>query len=258
MNRKQSTVPFLAATLALCLGASTAFAAEPPPEGVWLGKGQLGYVATQGNTESKSLNAAIDMAELSGVWKHAFHLGGLYGQQNGITSASRWDLGWQSDYKISDRAFAFGALRYTSDKFGGFQDQESATAGVGYKFVDSDTLKLAGQVGAGFRQAQPQLLTKNAAGAVIARSFPPRESGAVVTAGVDYWQALTKTTALSDKLMIESGSDNTLITNALALTVKMSDKLALGLGYSIQDNTKAPAGVKKLDSIETVNLVYSF
>jgi putative salt-induced outer membrane protein len=235
-----------------------ALAADPPPEGVWLGKGQLGYVSTQGNTDSKSLNAALDMAEVNGVWKHTAHLGALYGQQGGITSTSRWDAGWQSDYKFSDRAFAFGALRYTDDKFGGYQYQASATGGAGYKIVDTDTLKLASQVGAGYRRAAPQQVIKAPNGAVTQRIIGASEGNAVITAGLDYWQALTATTALTDKLMVESGKDNTLITNALALTVKMSDKLALSLGYSIQDNTKAPAGVKKLDSVETVNLVYAF
>jgi putative salt-induced outer membrane protein YdiY len=30
------------------------------------------------------------------------------------------------------------------------------------------------------------------------------------------------------------------------------------VGYTLQDNTKPPAGLKKLDSLETVNLVYAF
>ena len=258
MNRKQMVASVLLAAVASALAAPVALAADPPPEGVWLGKGQLGYVATQGNTDSKSLNAALDLAEVNGVWKHTAHLGALYGQQAGITSTSRWDAGWQSDYKFNDRAFGFGALRYTDDKFGGYQYQASATAGAGYKFVDTDTLKLAGQLGAGYRRAAPQQVIKAPDGAVTQRIIGASEGNAVITAGVDYWQALTATTARTDKLMVESGKDNTLITNALALTVKMSDKLALGLGYSIQDNTKAPAGVKKLDSVETVNLVYSF
>ncbi|HWG70678.1 MAG TPA: DUF481 domain-containing protein [Steroidobacteraceae bacterium] len=53
-------------------------------------------------------------------------------------------------------------------------------------------------------------------------------------------------------------SDDTLITDALELTVKMSTNLALSLGYGLQDNTKPPAGLKKIDTVETVNLVFAF
>lgn len=252
MNRNH-LVPHLVLAAA-ALAAPAAYAADPPPEGVWTGKGQLGYVGTQGNTDSKSLNAALDMGEIDGPWKHAAHLGALYASQKQVTSASRWDAAWQSDYKFTDRLFGFGALHYLNDKFGGFQYQASLTGGVGYKIVDSDTFKLAGQVGAGYRKARAQVVTSPPYVQVLGDT----SSNAIVTAGLDYWQQLTKTTTLTDKLAVESGSDNTLITNALALTVKMSDKLALSLGYAIQDNTKAVAPVKKLDSVETVNLVYSF
>jgi putative salt-induced outer membrane protein YdiY len=49
-----------------------------------------------------------------------------------------------------------------------------------------------------------------------------------------------------------------LFTNDLALAVKMSTKLALSLGYSIKDNSTPPAGLKKLDTVASANLVYSF
>ena len=52
--------------------------APPPPQDVWTGKGQAGYVAARGNTDSTAANAAIDMALLDGQWKHSLHLGGLY------------------------------------------------------------------------------------------------------------------------------------------------------------------------------------
>ena len=59
-------------------------------------------------------------------------------------------------------------------------------------------------------------------------------------------------------MLVNSGSINTLATNTLALTVKMSTKLALSLGYNVQDNTSPPPGLKKVDTLETVNLVYAF
>ncbi len=63
---------------------------------------------------------------------------------------------------------------------------------------------------------------------------------------------------MSDILLVNAGSADTLVTNSLALAVKISTKLALSLGYTIDDNSKPPVGLKKLDRLETVNLVYSF
>jgi putative salt-induced outer membrane protein len=177
----------------------------PPPENVWTGKGQAGYVASQGNSEAKSANAAIDMALLEGPWKHAFHLGGLYGQSAGITSAERWDALWQSNYSFSKELFGFGNLRYAHDLFSGFQYQATGSVGAGYKFIDDATTKLDAQLGVGYRRLRPELITKNAAGAVIARTLQDSQSGAVLTGGFNYSDALTDTTTLSNKFLFETG-----------------------------------------------------
>lgn len=230
----------------------------PPPQDVWTGKGQAGYTSSQGNTESKSANAAIDMSYLAGPWNHMFHLGGLYGQNTGYVSAERWDTLWQTNYSFTTDLYTFGALRYSHDLFSGFDYQASASAGLGYKFINTDTTKLSAQVGVGYQVLRPEDITKNSVGEVTSRDLQPSENSVIGTFGVNYSQALTKTTTLSDILLVNSGSINTLVTNTLALSVKMSTKLALSLGYNVQDNTSPPPGLKKVDTLETVNLVYSF
>jgi putative salt-induced outer membrane protein len=220
-------------------------APPPPPMGVWTGKGQLGYLASQGNTQAESANAVLDMSLLEGVWKH-------------VLAAERWEAQWQSNYNISKDLFAFGGLRYEHDMFSGFQYQGSATAGIGYQILNTAATKLSVQVGAGDRDERPELLTKNPGGAVIGRLPLASNNDAIVTGGLTYSQQLTATTNLSDTALLESGADDTLLTDTVALTVKVSNKLALSLGYNLQDNTKPPGGLKQLDSTETVNLVYSF
>ena len=243
-----------------CLTPMLAFSddAPPPPEKVWTGKGQAGYVSSQGNSDAKSANAALDMGFLDGPWNHAFHLGGLYGESAGIVSAERWDTLWQSNYALTTDLFTFGALRYARDMFSGFQYQASVTAGLGYKFIDTAKTKLSAQLGAGYRVLRPEELTMDSSGAVTARTLQPSESGVVGTAGLTYSQSLSSSTTLSDKLLVESGSSDTLVTNTLALAVKISTKLALSVGYNVENNSNPPAGLKKLDSLETLNLVYSF
>jgi putative salt-induced outer membrane protein len=230
----------------------------PPPQGVWTGKGQAGYVASQGNTDGKSANAAIDAALFEGPWKHAFHLAGLYGQSADVVSAERWDTNWQSNYDLSARLYTFGGLRYERDMFSGFQYQASVTGGLGYKFFDTDKTKLDVQVGAGYKRLRPEDLLFGPTGAVVQRTPLTAESDAIGTLGVNYSQAFTATTTLTDKLLVESGSSNTLVTNALALAVKVSTKLALSVGYTVTDNSKPPQGLKRVDALETVNLVYAF
>jgi putative salt-induced outer membrane protein len=252
-----------AMTVALCalvpvVGWCDDAAAPPPPQQEWTGKGQAGYLSSQGNSQAKSVNAALDAGYLDGAWTHAFHLGGLYGESAGIVSAERWDTAWQTNYALTHDVYTFGGLRYQHDLFNGFDYQASVAAGVGYKVFDTKTTTLDVQVGVGYKELRPEELTKAGDGAVIGRQLEAKEGEAIGTLGVNYSQALSATTTLTDKLLVESGSLDTLVTNALALTVKVSAKLALSVGYALQDNTNPPPGLQKLDRLETLNLVYSF
>src|SRR5579883_2500330 len=112
--------------------AALADSAPPPPNGVWTGKGQLGFVDSQGNTNARTANAMLDMGYVDAPWKHSLHLEGFYGENSGYASAERWQGIWQSNYSFTERLFGFGALRYDHDLFSGFEYQGSLTAGAGY------------------------------------------------------------------------------------------------------------------------------
>lgn len=248
----------LAGAITVLLNCPAWADSAPPPMGVWTGKGQFGFLSSNGNTDAKAINANLDMTYTQDPWKHELHLGGLYGENSDIVSAERWDARWQSNYNFSSALFVFGELRYEHDLFDGFQYQGSGAAGLGYKIYNSDAIKLSVQLGAGYRELRPEELVKDAAGAVIERIPGASAGDAMMSAGLDYAQKLTGTTTLTDTLSIEVAQGNKLLTNSLGLAVKISTRLALALGYAIKDNTEPPAGLKKLDTVTTVNLQYSF
>ena len=243
--------------IAALVAAPISVHADEPPTG-WSGKGQVGYVMSRGNSDTDSANAKLDLSLLRNDWKHILLLDGLFGRNAGITSAERWDARLQSNYQVNVHLFSFAALSYQDDRFSGFQYQASASGGLGYKFVDSDTTRLSAQIGVGYRSLRPELLIKNDAGAVIERIPQPTQTEVVGTAGIDYSQQFNASTKLLDKLGAESGSSNTSIRNDLTLEVKMNSKLSLAAGLSVLENTKPPAGLKRTDTITTLNLVYAF
>jgi putative salt-induced outer membrane protein len=233
--------------------------APPPPQDVWIGKGQIGFLNSHGNSDAESLNGNVDVLRYDGPWKNEIYVGGLYGKNSGIVSAERWETRGQSNFTITGDLFVFGALRYEHDLFDGFQYQASATSGLGYKLLNGDDTKLTLQVGAGYRRLRPETIDKDPdTGEVISRTPLDATGEAIGTAGVDFSHAFTKTTVFTNKFLSEAGSDNILLHDELALTVKMSDKLALSVGYTIIDNTKPPAPLKKLDTTASVNLVFGF
>jgi putative salt-induced outer membrane protein len=252
-NRTFASLLLLAPSV--CVWADNA---PPPPQDVWIGKGQFGFLSSHGNSDAESLNGNVDMLRYDGPWKNEIYVGGLYGKNSGIVSAERWETWGQSNYTVSGNLFVFGGLRYEHDLFDGFEYQASLTGGLGYKLINSDDTKLTAQVGAGYRRLNPEIIDKDPDGMVISRTPLGSSGNAIGTVGVDFSHAFNKTTVFTNKFLMEAGSDNTLLTDDLALTVKMSDKLALSVGYGIKDNTKPPAPLKKLDEVASVNLVFGF
>ena len=241
---RQITAAVALTLAAVAAQAEGAAGATAPPVG-WQGKGEAGIVFARGNTVADTINLKLGMSEEVDKWKHSLEMAALHATSGGVKSADRYMAGWQSDYKLGARTFWFGGLRYENDKFSGFDYQASASTGLGYKIYDTDKIKLSGQAGAGFRRLRNSVTGQS-------------QGDAVFVAGMDYENKLTATTKVVDKFHAEAGSSNTLLTNFLGIEVRMSDALALSVGFDVRDNTKPPAGKKKVDTVSTVNLVYAF
>ena len=214
-------------------------------QAAWKGNCEAGIVFARGNTDADTINLKLGMSKEIDLWKHSLEMAALRATTGGVKSADRYLVGWQSDYKINARTFAFGGLRYEKDQFSGFDYQATASTGIGYKFYDTDKMKLSGQAGGGYRRIKDDVSGETSGNAVF-------------VAGFDYLNVLTATTNVVDKFHLEAGSDNTLLSNFIGVEVKMSTSLALSVGLDARQNTKPPAGKKKLDTVTTANLVYAF
>jgi putative salt-induced outer membrane protein len=237
------------------LAALAAFAV-PSAYADWGGQGEVGFVMARGNTDSDSANVKLDLNSVLGKWKHTAGFVALYGKSNEIKSAERWDVRWQSDYQLNDRLFVFGAVRYQQDRFSGFEYQATLSSGLGYRIIDTERTRLSTSLGAGFRKLRPETLIKDSLGNVIER-IPGESADEVVgSLGMNFEHALTPNTKVIDKLLVESGSDNTFATNELSLQVSMTEKFALSVGYSVRHNTEPTGDLEKTDQLTTLNLVY--
>jgi putative salt-induced outer membrane protein len=216
-----------------------------PANADWQGKGELGGVLARGNTETETLNAKVDMTKETEQWKHLVGFSILRNTTDEVTSADRWELRGESDYKLTERSYIFGALRYEDDEFTDYEYQATASAGYGYKFIDTERTKLDGKIGVGYRQSELRLTGE-------------KEDDAILRGAVDFSHQLTETTRVFDKFLVEAGSDNTFLQNVLGIEVKMTDALALGLSYEVRHNTDVLPGTEKTDQVLTANLVFGF
>jgi len=244
--------PFHAALL-----AATFVLVAPAAQAQWTGKAELGVLQSKGNAESTSANTKIDLTHKGTLWRHNLFFGALYGENASFATAERYEARYQVDRNITDRLSWFGALRGEKDRYSGFAYQTTASTGASYKFIDSAVTKLTASLGAGYRSSKPETLLKTAAGEVIGRVEGDTNSEPVGTLSSDFEHAFTETTKITNKLLVESGADNTAVQNDIALQVSMSEKLALAVGYAVRYNSDPAPLAKSTDTLTTINLVYN-
>ena len=211
----------------------------------WSGKGTFGGVLARGNTETETINLNIDVENKLDRWTHKAGASMLRTVTDDVTSADRWELRGESQYSLTDRSYVFGALRYEDDAFTDYDYQATLSGGYGYRFIANETTKLEGQIGAGYREAEVRLTGE-------------QQDGIIARGALDFEHKLTATTLIYDRFLVESGSDNTFVQNALGVEVKINDTFALGLDYAVRHNTDVLPGTDKTDQVLTANLVYGF
>jgi putative salt-induced outer membrane protein len=225
-----------------------------PAHADWKGKGEAGLVMSSGNTDAQSGNLKLSTAREGEKWKNQFGLAALYSSDEDGATAQRWEAVTQQDYNFSSRTFWFGAGRFEDDRFSGFDYQATVSTGLGRKFIDKEATQFVGTVGVGYKFFETRDAFDEETGALIEEG--EREDDAVLRGTLDYEHDLTATTKIANEFIVEAGADNTYVQNDVSLQVKMTEVLALAIGYGVRHNTKPPAGFEKTDQLTTVNLVY--
>lgn len=223
---------------AILLGANPAVAQ-------WAGTGDLAYSNANGNTNTSALAAALDLSKESGSWKHAVGFQAIGSSQDNTTTAESYTLLGQSDYTFSGDYYGFGALRYQTDRFSGFESRASAKVGGGWHAIDTESTTFDAELGVGYRKTE---LLNNLGS----------ESEAVVSISLIYKHELTDTTDLDASYFIESGSSNRYSEASAGVRVAISDALGMRAGYLIKQNSDVPVGRRGTDTLMTIGLNYQF
>ena len=251
----------------------------PPPQG-WTGSGELGLAIASGNSKSQNLNAKLDIKFNDDRWKDDFYLLALRNKSNVAsttldnsttppttivannyqTTANRYETGASTGYKLDERSYLVGAVRYEHDQFSSYDYQAIASIGYGYQALKNASDELAFEIGVGYKVTQPTAI-------YVANTTPPpdllkleqdSDSSAAARGKIDYKHNFNANTSFVDSFLVESDHNNTFVQNDAGVAVKMTDKLALKLGYQVRYNSEVSLGYKKTDQLITTNLVYGF
>ena len=250
--------------------ASGTPASNPADNGGWSGSGEFGFASSYGNSRTENINAKLGLSQENDLWKNNFYLNGLRSKgevevvdQNGnqvdrlATTANRYDSGASVGYKLDPRSYIVTAARYEHDDFGANLWQGIVSVGYGYIALKTDRTELSFEVGPGYKRYRPADVAVVVNG-VHTEQVQPTQSEAVGRGLVNYKYRLTDNTAFEDTLLMEAGSKDKYYQNDIGVSVSMTRKVALKLGYQVRYNSDVQPGTDNTDTLVTTNLVYNF
>jgi len=263
--------------------ASSDASKDASRNGGWTGTGEFGFASSRGNSRSENANAKLGLNQENELWKNSFYLNGLRSKgevsvddESGnpvdkfSTTANRYESGASVGYKFDPRSYVVTAARYEHDDFGANIWQGIVSVGYGYIALKNERAELSFEAGPGYKQYQPANTTRdlvaadgttvtNPDGTAQTEEYKPKDKSEVVGRGlINAKYRLTDNTALEDTLLVEAGSKNQYYQNDIGLSVSMTKKMALKIGYQIRYNSDTQPGTVSTDKLTTTNLVYNF
>ena len=210
----------------------------------WKGEGQIGASQSSGNTESAGLSAGVALARKGIDWTHKMRAQADYQRTNGQTSVERYLAEVEPQYRINDRAFAYGLGRWEHDRILGYDRRWNLSGGLGYKVIDNKKMTLSLKGGPAFRQTD----------------FVNGDNDTELTglAGLDFGWQLSPTLRLTQVASTIIGEANGSTSSQTALNAKLTGALSARIAYSAQIDTSPPPGIESVDTQTRFTLVYGF
>lgn len=210
----------------------------------WKGEGQIGASQSSGNTKSAGLSAGLALSRQGIDWTHKLRAQADYQRTNGRTSVERYLVELEPQYRINDRAFAFGFARGEHDRILGYDSRWNLSGGLGYKVIDGKSISLSLKGGPAWRQTD----------------FISGISDSELTAlgGLDFGWQLSPTLRLTQVASTIIGEANSSTNSLTALNAKLSGALSARIAYAAQIDTSPPPGIERVDTQTRFTLVYGF
>lgn len=202
-------------------------------------------IATSGTTQNVDLGVGADLDYVDGSDGYALAISYAYGANAGVTNEQSLIYGVEYTRDINSGVFAYGKLQGSVDAFSTVASDTFVGFGAGYRIHNDQKTQWSLQAGPGYR------FTDLAAVAAV------DVQEAAFSLSSDYATVLSNSVTLTnDTDLIWSASDTALF-NDLALSVAMSDALALRTSVATEYHSTPGGGAATTDNTFGVSLVYS-
>lgn len=206
----------------------------------------LGYLATSGNSETTTSNAQFELNHTTGFWHYLLRVGANRASEGDETTQERYTAFGKVEYNITEHDYAFGAVDWAKDLFGGIRERTSVAAGYGRRLIDTSTQSLDLEIGAGYRWLQEQ------------KPSLEEHSSAIIRGGLSYLYNFSDDSTFEQILTVESGSHNTHVESLSTFKFTLVENLFAKLSYTVIRNSDVPDGAENTDTYTAISVAYEF
>ena len=218
----------------------------------WTGEGEAGGFVSTGNAEETGVAIGLGLKKESLKWRHRVDGIADYRSTDGTTTKERYFLGYEGNYKFTDRFYAIGAVSWEKDVFAGIDSRFSESLGLGYRVIDRKDLILDVDASVAARQIEYVKPAISVPGQDYSEStIGGRLGGRLV------WE-INESTSLSEVVVAYFDSQSNTIESTTALTTRLSGALAARASFNIRTESDPPLGREQTDTTTRAALVYSF
>ena len=113
-------------------GVVSQYGIVPAPPPTWDVSSELSFVATSGNTATRTTGIGSDVTHRSGLASSRASISYLSSAADGLVKARALSLRGRHGFEFSQRFQVFGEGTYARDQFAGIDGRSTATLGLGY------------------------------------------------------------------------------------------------------------------------------
>ncbi|MCW3837906.1 YdiY family protein [Sphingomonas canadensis] len=208
------------------------------------GRIELGAYRSTGNTDNIGLLAAFELRREGLEWRHKLRGRMEYQESQGRVTQERYLAAYEPNWKFDDRAYLYGAAQFERDRFLGYRERYSVSAGIGYSAIRQKGLTLDVELGPAYRNTN--------------FNTGRNQSNMAARGSLDFDWKLNKGVTFSQDASAYVQDTNSTVTSKTALLARLIGPLSAQLSYTVQFESLPPAGRQSTDTTSRAALVVDF
>lgn len=220
----------------------------------WSGEGQIGGFHSSGNNDEVGVTAALRLERAGIDWEHRLRFSADYRRGDDVTTREQYLAIYEPRYQISESLFAYGLASFDSDNRQGFDARYSASGGLGYTLIETDSMELSIKAGPAYRVTEfKDGTTRSRLAGLFGLDYDWQ-----ITDSIKFTQDANSTVETGGEVLIIVDGSNTSLSAVSGLEAGISDNLTARVSYTMEYESN-PAGVaEKLDTLTRFSLIYGF